>query len=60
MGIRIRDKKANNSPSPGQYNPTYEVLKKSMPKFGMGSSSRYQDKNRDSAPGPGSYKRYKI
>ena len=56
MGIRIRDKKLNFSPSPDQYNPSFEVLKKSMPKFGMGSGLRYNEVKEDSSsPGPGSY-----
>lgn len=54
MGIRIRDKKLSDSPSPGEYSPTYEAVKRSMPKFGMGSSSRYKQ-NLNLIPGPGSY-----
>lgn len=54
MGIRIRDKKRNESPSPGQYNPSIDLMKKAMPKYGIGSAARYQ-KQREDLPGPGSY-----
>ena len=54
MGVRIRDKRLSESPSPGQYSPTYESVKTSMPKFGMGSSSRYNQKI-NLIPGPGAY-----
>lgn len=58
-GVPLVSKLIIANPGPGQYNkPSEEVLKRSAPKFGFGSSTRTEEKStkiKRDFPGPGQY-----
>lgn len=58
MGVKLKTDlaKTDNVPGPGSYTNKGEVLQKSPPKYGFGSSSREQIPSKNVTPGPGSYK----